>query len=108
MKYVKENNIKGQPCSDEIEYGLGSVYPTPGGLKENVYWLLGESVFIRQMEGEKRMYKFLMENKERIENSKTPYLFIDALNCENGCICGTGTDSEISKTDDSAKYQRRS
>ncbi len=101
MKYVKENNIKGQPCSDEIEYGLGSVYPTPGGLKENVYWLLGESVFIRQMEGEKRMYKFLMENKERIENSKTPYLFIDALNCENGCICGTGTDSEISKTDDS-------
>ncbi len=100
MKYVRENNVKGQPCSDEIEYGLGSIYPTPGGLKENVYWLLGESVFIRQIEGEKRMYHFLNENKDRIKGGKTPYLFIDALNCENGCICGTGTDPKISETDD--------
>ena len=53
MKYVKEHNISGPSVSDEIEYGLGSIYPTPGGLKENVYWLLGESVFIRQMEGER-------------------------------------------------------
>ena len=100
MEYVRKNNIKGAPCSDEIEYGLGSIYPTPGGLKENVYWLLGESVFIRQIEGEKRMYHFLQENKDRIKGAKTPYLFIDALNCENGCICGTGTDPKISETDD--------
>jgi len=99
MEYVRKNNVKGAPCSDEIEYGLGSIYPTPGGLKENVYWLLGESVFIRQIEGEKRMYHFLKENKNRITSKKTPYLFIDALNCENGCICGTGTDPEISETD---------
>ncbi len=100
MKYVREHNISGPSCSDEIEYGLGSIYPTPGGLKENVYWLLGESVFIRQIEGEKRMYHFLRENKDRIIHNKTPYLFIDALNCENGCICGTATDPDISKTDD--------
>ena len=100
MKYVKEHNISGPSVTDEIEYGLGSIYPTPGGLKENVYWLLGESVFIRQMEGEKRMYHFLETNKERIKNKKTPYLFIDALNCENGCIYGTGTDPEVASTDD--------
>ncbi|MCR5607470.1 MAG: 4Fe-4S binding protein [Lachnospiraceae bacterium] len=100
MKYVKEHNISGMPISDEIEYGLGSIYPEPGGLKENVYWLLGESVFIRQMEGEKRMYHYLEKNKDRIANDKTPYLFIDALNCENGCICGTGTNPEKSETDD--------
>lgn len=100
MKYVKEHNISGPACSDEIEYGLGSIYPTPGGLKENVYWLLGESVFIRQIEGEKRMYHFLKTNKDRIKGGKTPFLFIDALNCENGCICGTATDPEISETDD--------
>ena len=100
MKYVKEHNISGPSVTDEIEYGLGSIYPTPGGLKENVYWLLGESVFIRQMEGERRMYHFLETNKERIKNKKTPYLFIDALNCENGCIYGTGTDPEVASTDD--------
>jgi len=100
MEYVRRNKISGAPCSDEIEYGLGSIYPTPGGLKENVYWLLGESVFIRQMEGEKRMYHYLQANKDKISKGKTPYLFIDALNCESGCISGTGTDPEISDTDD--------
>ena len=100
MKYVRENHISGSPCSDEIEYGLGSIYPTPGGLKDNVYWLLGESVFIRQMEGEKRMYHYLEQNKEKLLKEKLPFLFVDALNCENGCICGTATNPEITATDE--------
>ena len=100
MKYVKEHNLKGPKMSDEIEYGLGSIYPMPGGLKDNVYWLLGESVFIRQIEGEKRMYHWLKANKNRILQKKTPFLFIDALNCEAGCICGTATDPEMAETDD--------
>ncbi len=100
MEYVKKNNIHGELCSDEIEYGLGSLYPMPGGLKENVYWFLGESVFIRQIEGEKHMYEFLGKNKDRIVKDRTPYLFIDALNCADGCLCGTATEPEISKTDD--------
>lgn len=100
MKYVKEHNIKGSFQSDEIEYGLGSLYPTPGGLKENVYWFLGESVFIRQMEGEKHMYHYLEKEKDRIAKGQTPYLFIDALNCSSGCIYGTGCDPEIGETDE--------
>ncbi len=98
MKYVRENNIRGALASDEIEYGLGSIYPMPGGLKENVYWFLGESVFIRQIEGEKHMYHYLEHNKDKIAKSQTPYLFIDALNCSSGCIYGTGCDQE--KADD--------
>ena len=100
MKYVKDNHISGSPVNDEIEYGLGSIYPMPGGLKENVYWLLGSDVFIRQMEGEKRMYHYLQQNKDRIKGGRTPFLFIDALNCENGCISGTGTDPKITDSDD--------
>ncbi|MFG6394654.1 MAG: 4Fe-4S binding protein [Lachnospiraceae bacterium] len=100
IEYVKKHNIQGKLCSDEIEYGLGSLYPMPGGLKENVYWFLGESVFIRQIEGEKHMYEFLEKNKDRISKEQTPYLFIDALNCAEGCLCGTATDPVISKTDD--------
>ncbi len=100
MKYVREHGISGDPVDDEIEYGLGSIYPMPGGLKENVYWLLGNEVFIRQMEGDKRMYKYLEDNKDRIRTSSTPYLFIDALNCECGCISGTGTDHKITSGDD--------
>lgn len=100
MKYVRENHISGALQSDEVEYGLGSIYPMPGGLKENVYWLLGESVFIRQMEGEKHMYHYLEQNKDRIAKSQTPYLFVDALNCSSGCIYGTGCEAEKGSSDD--------
>lgn len=100
MKYIRDNNIKGSPLKDEIEYGLGSLYPMPGGLKENVYWFCGESVYIRQIEGKKHTYDFLEKHKDKIENSKMPYLFIDALNCEQGCIYGTGIEDSKKDTDE--------
>lgn len=100
MKYVRKHNISGPSCKDEIEYGLGSVYPMPGGLKENVYWFLGEDAFVRQMEGESHMYHYLEQNKEAIAKGRTSYLFIDALNCAQGCLYGTGTEAEKNKTDD--------
>lgn len=98
MKYVREHNISGALQSDEIEYGLGAIYPTPGGLKENVCWFLGESVFVRQIEGEKHIYHYLDKNKDKIVRGQTPYLFIDALNCGQGCLYGTGCEAD--KTDD--------
>ena len=100
MKYVRAHNLYGAPCKDEIEYGLGSEYPMPGGLKENVFWFLGESALVRQMEGEKHMYHYLEQNKKRIKEGKTPYLFIDALNCSSGCLYGTATEPEKGDTED--------
>lgn len=100
MRYVREHHIQGPSCKDEIEYGLGSIYPTPGGLKENVYWFLGEEVLIRQIEGEGHMYHYLEQNKEKIANGKNPYLFYDALNCSAGCLYGTGIEPMKDKTDD--------
>lgn len=101
MKYVKENHIQGASCKDEIEYGLGSIYPTPGGLKENVYWFLGEDVLIRQIEGERHMYHYLEKNKDKIAKGNNPYLFYDALNCSAGCLYGTGIEAMKGETDDS-------
>lgn len=100
MQYVREHGISGPACTDEIEYGLGSVYPAPGGLKENVQWFLGDHILVRQMEGEKRMYHYLEQNKEKIEKGTVKYLFLDALNCEAGCIYGTGIEPERAKGDD--------
>ena len=100
MKYVREHQIAGPSCKDEIEYGLGSVYPMPGGLKENVYWFLGEDAYIRQCEGESHMYHYLEVNKERLAEGNTSYLFVDALNCAQGCLYGTGTESAKNATDD--------
>ncbi len=94
VRYLKEHPVSGvAPYTDEIEYGLGSIYPMPGGLKENVYWLLGEDAYVRQMEGEKHMYEYLQRNKDKIKGGKTPYLFVDALNCSSGCLYGTGVEA---------------
>lgn len=100
VQYFEEDDLYGEPCTDELEYGLGSIYPMPGGLKENALWLLGEDEFIRQVEGEKRLYHYFQQNKDRLRDGKTPFLFVDALNCEKGCICGTGTELSLSATDD--------
>ena len=90
VKYIKEHKLSlKDTADDEIPYGLGAYYPTPGGLKENVYWFLGESALVRQMEGEKHMYAYLEKNKDKIKGGKLPYLFIDALNCSAGCLYGT-------------------
>ncbi len=100
IEYIRKNDIKGDNVRSEIEYGLGSFYPTPGGLAENVKWFLGDHVYIRQIEGEKHLYEWMHINEDRIKNDKTPFLFIDALNCEKGCICGTAVAPDRAKTDD--------
>ncbi len=99
-KYAKQHSIKADPAPNEIEYGLGSIYPMPGGLKENVYWFCGEEVFIRQIEGEKHAYEFLEDYKERVLGGKRLPFMVDALNCAQGCIYGTGVEEEKTRTDD--------
>ena len=101
VNYLKEHPVSGaSPYKDEIEYGLGSIYPMPGGLKENVYWLLGEDALVRQMEGEHHMYEYLMRNKEVLKSGRNPYLFVDALNCTSGCLYGPGTESRAEMKED--------
>lgn len=99
-KYAKKHNIMAEPAPNEIEYGLGSIYPMPGGLKENVYWFCGEDVFIRQIEGEKHAYHFLEDYKERVLHNKSLPFMVDALNCAQGCLYGTGVEEEKTHGDD--------
>ena len=100
MEYVRKHQITGKDVKDEIEYGLGSIYPMPGGLKENVYWFCGEDVFIRQVEGEKHAYKFLQDYKERVSRGVDLPFMVDILNCDKGCIYGSGVEAEKLLTED--------
>ncbi len=100
MEYVRKHHISGPAAENEIEYGLGSVYPVPGGLKENVYWFCGEDAFIRQVEGEKRAYAFLENYKRRLEQGKRLPFMVDILNCDRGCLYGTGIETERNESED--------
>ncbi len=100
VDYLNRHPIAALPYEEEHEFGLGSVYPMPGGLKENVYWLLGEDALVRQMEGESHMYHYLQHNKRRLQEGGTPYLFVDALNCIGGCLYGTGIEKVNNDNED--------
>ncbi len=100
VKYMRAHNLLGDDIKDEIENGMGAIYPMPGGLKENVYWFLGEDVLIRQIEGEKHAYSFLREYAKRVAAHKELPVLVDALNCSRGCLYGTATESEIAVGDD--------
>lgn len=100
MDYVRKHQIIGENTKDEVAYGLGSIYPMPGGLKENVYWFCGEDVFVRQVEGEKRAYEFLKDYKKRVQNSSKLPFMVDILNCDRGCLYGTGIEEEKSHSEE--------
>lgn len=100
VSYIRANNLYGPDATDEIEYGLGSIYPMPGGLKENVYWFCGEDVFIRQVEGDKAAYEYLKHNENDLASNAKKLFMVDILNCEQGCLYGTGIEPTKRGSDD--------
>ena len=100
MDYVRKHHIYGEDIKDEIEYGLGSIYPMPGGLKENVYWFCGEDVFIRQVEGDKAAWEYLKKNEKALASDSKGLFMVDILNCDKGCLYGTGVEPSKLDSDD--------
>lgn len=102
MEALKQVNLSAYQETDEVEYGLGSIYPMPGGLKENVEYFLGKDVVVRQVEGEGHVYHYLRQYAKRVKAGKELPFMVDALNCGSGCLYGTATD--LSRTDDEDIY----
>lgn len=92
MEYIGREYTNSPEYTDELEYGLGSVYPMPGGLRENVEHFLGKSEVVRQVEGELEAYRYLKEYARRIQDKAQLPLLVDVLNCGKGCIYGTATE----------------
>jgi len=82
----------------EIEYGLGSMFPVPGGLRQNVEFYLGADVPIIQIEGEHHLYPYLQSLGVGKRRGEEP-LLIDALNCARGCVYGTATEFRHTNND---------
>ena len=99
MREIAGKYERCEEYNDELEYGMGALYPMPGGLRENVEHFLGKSQVVRQVEGEKEAYHYLEEYLERIHQKKDLPFMVDILNCSKGCIYGTATEPERN-TDD--------
>ena len=97
LEHVKREgiNLTDYPAIDDdsFDHGMGSLFPSPGGLRENVEYYLGPETAILQIEGEQKSYKYLSYLAENVDKQDefTPIL-IDTLNCDRGCSYGTGTE----------------
>ena len=72
---------------DNYECALGTVFPIPGGLKENLEFIAGKSLRIDRSEGRK-IYREL-DDYTIASREMRPVVF-DILNCEEGCNMGSG------------------
>ena len=91
LAYLKDNNIElpdEETEFDHDESGLGSLFPMPGGLKENIEYFAGKKFHISKAEG--------FELYEKLDQyALTPEFFLpeifDVLNCADGCNIGTAS-----------------
>jgi len=93
-RYLEGNHIAlpdEEVQFDNEESGLGSMFPMPGGLKENIEYFMGRNIHIIKAEG------YSVYEKLNIY-SKTPKEFLpdiyDILNCEEGCNIGSAYSSD--------------
>lgn len=100
MKEIQGVSLSDYSCTDEIEHGLGSLYPQPGGLRENVEHFLGKKYMLRQIEGTEHAYEFFEQYKHRVQEGKEIPFMVDALNCAKGCLYGTGTEKSKQNDED--------
>ena len=95
INHIKSKNIDISTypqAKEEIDYGLGSVLPSPGGLMENIKYYTRPQSAIVQVEGETKAYKYLREYAARQSSEHIPIL-VDILNCSKGCCYGTGVEN---------------
>ena len=90
-EYLKKHRIplpKQESGYDHPDSALGSIYSMPGGLKENVEFMLGNGLRIDKSEGPAVVYRMLDAFSKENRNN-LPAIF-DVLNCAEGCNLGTG------------------
>jgi len=89
LEYLKKNNITftdEEIQFDHDESGLGSLFPMPGGLKENIEYFTGRKIHITTAGG--------IDIYEKLDKyAQTPVEFLpdiyDVLNCSEGCNLGS-------------------
>ena len=97
FNYIDECGINLPAQSSDFDHYdcfLGSVFSTPGGLKENIEFFLGGSLSIDRSEGKHVVYRKLDEYDAQ-NGRDLPDVF-DVLNCEEGCNVGPASGNQSS------------
>ncbi|MDR0490967.1 MAG: 4Fe-4S dicluster domain-containing protein, partial [Oscillospiraceae bacterium] len=85
LLYIEENNIalpEEATGFDHCKSGLGSIFPMPGGLKENIEFFMGKTLRIDAFDGKDAYQK--LDTYAETEKAFLPEVF-DVLSCDGGC-----------------------
>jgi len=88
LEYLQENNItlpKKETDFDFPQTGLGTLFPLPGGLKENIDFFTDNKLFISNAEGFSVYDK--LDQYIEVSDDILPDVY-DVLNCDEGCNIG--------------------
>jgi len=78
---------------DDVDSGLGAIFPQPGGLSENIKYHIPDA-FITRAEGQENVYPYIDGYAERKDKKLRLPFIADVLNCSYGCNHGTATRKE--------------
>ncbi len=99
LKYIEKNNInlnEYTPSNYNVLSGAwGSLFSRPGGLSENIKAYVGDSMWVKQVEGIRNVIEYLTQYEKDIASGNPVPQIIDALNCQHGCNLGTGTNKKV-------------
>ena len=90
-RYIEERGIRlpaREGGFDHPEAGPGTLFPLPGGLRENLEFFVGKSLHIERAEGP-GVFKYLGQYAEAAAEDR-PDVF-DVLSCADGCLNGSAS-----------------
>ena len=95
LKYLQDHNIRlpdEESGFDHADAGLGTLFPLPGGLLENLNFFIERPLHVEKREGHD-VLKYLDEYAE----TSAEYLpdVFDVLQCANGCLLGAATIKDL-------------
>ena len=107
QQYLEQHEIvlpQEETGFDHHASGLGSLFPMPGGLKENIDFYFDREVHVAKSEG------YNIYNKLDIYATTPAELLpdiFDVLNCEEGCNIGSAVSCEMNVFEIGFKMKRR-
>ena len=100
--YLKNSNVNldgyKEEDFDDMECGLGLLFSSPGGLKDNIE-ANSPKTWVRQIEGSEHVYKYLKGYSKSLKNNIEVPEVLDILNCSYGCNYGTATNCNVDMED---------
>ncbi|MDD6305500.1 MAG: EAL domain-containing protein [Clostridiales bacterium] len=101
IKAIEGVDLSGYSAEIELsDFGLGRIYPMPGGLSDNMKCFLNGDETLREIHGERTVYDYFFRLEQRIAEGKELPFLIDCLNCGQGCLSGTATAQHCTLDDD--------